>query len=162
MAVSELVPSFTVSVNTILPLVVGAVNVGFTVVSPVKVTAGPLVFTQEYVRLLPSGSLEPVPSRVTEASRATARSSPASAVGASFTVIVTVSVSLLGVGLVSSDTVSVMVTLPDVGAVNVGLAVVPSVIDVPIGADQLYVILSPSGSDDLEPSRVTVAPGATV
>ena len=139
-AVSGLVPSDTVSVKTILPLVAGAVNVGIADVGLVSITFRPEVITQEYVRLSPSGSVEPVPSRVTEAPRTTARSSPASAPGASFTVILTVSVSLLGIGSVLSDTVRVIVTLPDVGAVNVGLAVVSSVIVVPVGADQLYVI----------------------
>ena len=113
---SELVPSDTVSVKVISPVVVGAVNVGFTAVLLESITVAP-GFNQEYTRGSFSGSEEPEPSSVTVSPGATSRSSPASAVGVPDTVIVTVSVA----GFVPSDTVSVKVISPVVvGAVNVG------------------------------------------
>jgi len=67
----EFGPSDTVRVKTMVPALEGAVNVGFATVALDKVTSGPEVFVQEYVRESPSGS-EPLPFSVTNEDRATA------------------------------------------------------------------------------------------
>lgn len=45
----------------------GAVRVGVTVVAPLRVALGPAVWVQEKVSVSPSGSLDAVADRVTEA-----------------------------------------------------------------------------------------------
>ena len=69
---AEFGPSDTVRVNTIVPELEGAVNVGFAIAESESVTSGPLVFTQEYVRESFSGSEDLEPSSVTDELNATA------------------------------------------------------------------------------------------
>ena len=69
-SVAEFVPSDTVSVMIIFPVVVGAVNVGFCVMGLVSETDEPDVRSQEYERESPFGSV-PEPLRVTVAPGAT-------------------------------------------------------------------------------------------
>ena len=57
-------------------------KLGVAVPDPLRVTGGPPVWVQLYVSVSPSGSEEPVPSRLTGAPEATDWSDPASAFGA--------------------------------------------------------------------------------
>ena len=66
-SVAVSLPSETVSRNPRVATPPGAVNVGFAVVGPVRVTAVPLVWAHWYVNTAPSGSDDADPSNVTTA-----------------------------------------------------------------------------------------------
>ena len=160
-------PSDTVRVNvTVSPdaSTSGAVNVG---AGPVRVIVGVLSLSHEYDRESLSGSVEPLPSRVTVTPSFTVWVLPASAVGGRLaatlsTMMVTVSVS---VPPFPSDTVRVNVTVsPDAstsGAVNVGAGPVRVIVGV-LSLSHEYDRESLSGSVEPLPSRVTVTPSFTV
>ena len=167
--VSEAValPSLTVSWNVNVEDVDGAVNVGLAADALERVTEGPAVCDQAYVNASPSASVLPEPSRVTVAPVATLCAVPASATGGWFTGggAVTVTVVVSEAVALPSLTVSWNVNVEDVdGAVNVGLAAdaLERVTEGPAVCDQAYVNASPSASVLPEPSRVTVAPVATL
>ena len=152
-------------VRSVSAVTLGAVKVGHAVAAPVRFTVGePPVWVQAYVSVWFSGSLLPLPSRLTAAPSRTVRSSPASAVGAVLACTVTVTVSAVDV-LPPAVTVRLNVSVAaEDGAVKLGFgaALFESLTDVPAVWVQAYLRTSPSGSLLPLPSRVAVAPVATV
>ena len=189
-------PSVTVrtKVMGVSSVISGAVKVGRAVSAPVRVTTGSILVTggsegggwlsgglvgnvgsvvsfwvQAQVRVSSSGSLVPLPSRVTNAPSRTERSAPAFAVGAWLfaavtTVTVTVSVALRPPGSVTVRVkVSAAFWVSPVGAGKLGVAVSAPVnvtVGLPPVCDQAKVSVWLSGSVLALPSRVTVAPVA--
>ena len=188
-------PSVTVrtKVMGVSSVISGAVKVGLAVSAPVRVTTGSILviggsgggggwpaggglggggnavsfWVQAQVRVSSSGSLVPLPSRVTNAPSRTLRSAPAFAVGAWLfaavtTVTVTVSVALRPPGSVTARVkVSAVFWVSPVGAGKLGVAVVAPVKvtdGLPPVWDQAKVSTWLSGSVLPLPSRVTVAP----
>jgi hypothetical protein len=83
-AVEFVWPSFTTSEKVNVLAVDGAVNVGFELEAPLRVTAGPDVCVQMNVKGSPSGSVLLLPSSVTVAFLKTVCPAPAFALGGLF------------------------------------------------------------------------------
>ena len=132
-------------------------------------TAGVPFWVQAQARVSPSGSLLALPSRVAVAPSPTRWSVPASAVGASLAPAVTVTVTVSAAEVLPpAVTVRLKVRVASAascaGAVKVGLAAV-ALLRVTAGVPfwvQAQASVSPSGSLLALPSRVAVAPSATV
>ena len=157
----------TSNVSVVAVSTSGAANDGVAAFPSWSETDGPPVWVHEYEMVSPSGSDEPVASKLTDVSSSTVWSGPASAVGGSFvgwTVISTVSVSTPPLPSLASTSKVSVVAVSTFGAVNEGVTVLAfwSETDGPAVCAQVYERVSPSGSLEPVASMDTDSSSSTV